>query len=136
MPPEIREISHKDTIELRHRVMWPNHPVDFVKLPEDPDGIHFGLFKSDRLISIVSLFIKGNEAQFRKFATEQDEQSKGYGSQLLFYLMEYASEKKLKRIWCNARKNKTGFYKKFGLEKTDITYTKGGIDFIVLERFF
>ncbi len=136
MPVTIREITHKDTIDLRHRVMWPNHPVDFVKLPEDPDGIHFGLFKSDDLISIVSLFINGDEAQFRKLATEKKEQNNGYGSRLLFYLMEYASERNLKRIWCNARKNKTTFYKKFGLERTNITYTKGGIDFIVLERLF
>lgn len=136
MSIEIREINPEDTLDLRHRVMWPDHPMDFIKLPEDPDGIHFGLFKNDQLISIVSLFIKGNEAQFRKFATEKNEQSKGYGSQLLFFLMEYASKKNIKRIWCNARKNKTDFYKKFGLERTNITYIKGGLDFIVLEHFF
>ena len=136
MPVEIREIAPEDTIDLRHRVMWPNHPFDFVKLPEDPHGIHFGLYNSDHLISVVSLFINGDDAQFRKFATEKTEQNKGYGSQLLIYVMKYALEKNLKRIWCNARKNKTDFYKKFGFHETDITYIKGGIEFVVLERLF
>lgn len=136
MKPSIRKIAPADTYDLRHRVMWPDHPKDFVRLPEDEKGEHFGLFASDKLASIVSLFITGNEAQFRKFATEISEQGKGYGSQLLSYLLKYVSSKGLERIWCNARVDKTEFYKRFGFIETESTYVKGGIDFIILEKLF
>ncbi len=66
---EIKRISPEETYDLRHRVMWPDHPWDFIKLQEDNNGKHFGLFVSNKLTSVISLFISNEEAQFRKFAT-------------------------------------------------------------------
>lgn len=136
MGEKIQKIQTEETYDLRHRVMWPDHPLDFIKLPEDKDGVHFGLFVDGKLVSIISLFVDGTEAQFRKFATESKKQGKGYGSQLLSYLLEYAASRNLKRIWCNARVDKTEFYQKFGFSETQSTYVKGGIDFIILEKSF
>ena len=130
----IAEIKAEDTWHIRHRVMWPDMPFDFVKIDNDLEGKHFGLFVEDSLISIVSLFINNDEAQFRKFATEVSEQGKGYGTHLLQYIMDEAQSLKLKKIWCNARVDKTDYYEKFGLTKTDKTYVKGGIDFVILEK--
>lgn len=113
--------------------MWPDHPIEFVQLPEDPTGIHFGLYVSHELISVISLFINQSGAQFRKFATKNSEQGKGYGSILLQHLLAYCSTQSIQRIWCNARIDKTDYYKKFGFTETDITYVKGGIDFVVIE---
>jgi hypothetical protein len=48
--------------------MWPNKSIDYVKLPNDQDGQHFGLFIKGELVSIVSAFIFSDEVQFRKFA--------------------------------------------------------------------
>lgn len=132
----IKEISPEETYHLRHTVMWPNHPIEFIKLPEDPNGIHFGLFKNGELISIVSLFINGKSVQFRKLATKVNEQDSGYAAQLLNHIIQYCQDLKLEKLWCNARANKTNYYKKFGFEKTGNTYIKGGIDFIILENFF
>lgn len=130
----IKEITTKETYHLRHTVMWPNHPIDYIKLPEDHNGIHFGLFKNKELITIVSLFIQGRSAQFRKLATKVSEQGNGYGSQILKHLITYCEDLKLNVLWCNARVHKTAFYQKFGLIKTDKTYTKGEIDFVILEK--
>ena len=65
---EIREIQAQETYDLRHQVMWPDKPIEFVRLNNDKEGMHFGLLKDSDIISIVSLFIKDNCAQFRKFA--------------------------------------------------------------------
>ncbi|MEW9674323.1 GNAT family N-acetyltransferase, partial [Ammoniphilus sp. 3BR4] len=46
-----------------------------------------GLFEGEQLISIVSLFVRGAEGQFRKFATLTSHQNKGYGSKLLIYVL-------------------------------------------------
>jgi hypothetical protein len=49
---EIREIKSEETWEIRHKEMWPEKPLDFVKLPQDQDGIHYGLFVKEELVSI------------------------------------------------------------------------------------
>lgn len=132
----IKKITTTQTYHLRHTVMWPNHPIDFIKLPEDEEGVHFGLFENDELVCIVSLFIKNKTAQFRKLATKVSDQGKGYATQILHHIILYCSQLKIEKLWCNSRANKTSFYKKFGLEETNKTYSKGGIDFIVLEKNF
>ncbi|APQ18911.1 GNAT family N-acetyltransferase [Maribacter hydrothermalis] len=134
MNPKIVQITSQETLPIRHEVMWPTKPLDYVKLPKDDEGLHYGLFVNNELISVISLFINDGEAQFRKFATLKKHQGKGYGSTLLNEIMRIASEESLNRIWCNARQNKSDFYTKFGMIITDETYVKGGIDFVVMER--
>ncbi|MFT5885343.1 MAG: putative GNAT family N-acyltransferase [Arcticibacterium sp.] len=136
MSIEIKEIKAHETWDMRHRVMWPERNIDYVKLPKDKEGFHYGLFSKGFMVSIVSLFIENGQAQFRKLATEETEQGRGYGGQLLNHVIKMAQSKKANRIWCNARVNKTGFYEKVGLQKTNETYSKGGIDFLILERWF
>ncbi len=58
MSIKIKEIQAKETYELRHQVMWPNKEKEYVVLENDKEGVHFGLFKDEGLISVVSLFIK------------------------------------------------------------------------------
>ena len=75
----------------------------------------------------------GQEAQFRKLATEVEHQGKGYGSALLKHIFLYAYEKQIKRLWCNARRDKTSFYTKFGMQTIDKTFIKGGVEYIIME---
>jgi len=131
---DIRRIAPEDTWPLRHRVMWPDQPFDFVKVAEDHHGLHYGLFVQNQLVSVVSLFIKGGDAQFRKLATEVAEQGKGYGSHLLRHVLHEASTQGANRIWCNARAEKASYYERFGLTKTTNTYVKEGIEFVVMEH--
>jgi predicted GNAT family N-acyltransferase len=132
----ITEISAEKTWDLRHRVMWPNKPLDYVKLPNDNEGIHYGLWKNKKLVSVVSLFIKNEDIQFRKLATEIPEQGNGYATKLLLHVMLLASNKKISRIWCNARTDKIKFYKKFGMKETNHKFSKENIDYVIVEKFF
>lgn len=116
--------------------MWPNEPFSFVQLPEDPVGEHYGLFIDNVLTTIVSVFIQEKEAQFRKFATLSSKQGKGYGTTLINYMMGQLRAKGVERVWCNSRINKTDFYERFGMTKTTTTYTKRGLDFVILEKTF
>jgi len=134
MSIKITQISTQETWALRSRVMWPNKPLEFVMLKEDAEGIHFGLWNESKLISVVSLFVKNDSAQFRKLATETSEQGKGYGTLLVKHLIAYASHLKIKKMWCNARADKTGFYKKFGMQKTRKAFCKENIEFIIMEK--
>ncbi|MDN5211016.1 GNAT family N-acetyltransferase [Fulvivirgaceae bacterium BMA12] len=134
MKTKITQLSASETWILRHNVMWPTKPLDYVKLPKDLEGTHFGLWKDEILVSVVSLFIEDGSAQFRKLATETDKQGNGYGTALLSYVMQYASDQKVSKIWCNARTDKTSFYKKFGMIETDRRFTKGNQDYVIMEK--
>lgn len=134
MKVTISTIHKEDAWELRHRVMWPDKHFDFIKLRNDDLGIHYGLFKDNILISVVSLFVSKDEAQFRKFATLPEEQCKGYGSALLHFVLEEASNLGIKKIWCNARINKSDYYQKFGLQETGENFKKENKVYVIMER--
>lgn len=132
----IEKIKAEQTWEIRHQVMWPAKPKEYVQLAEDFNGSHFGLFVDERLTSIVSVFEENGDVQFRKFATLNDQQGKGYGSQLLQFLFDRMERRNCQRIWCNARQDKVGYYRRFGLSETDQQFTKGGIAYVIMEKRF
>jgi len=134
MTPIIKEISAADTWPIRHQVMWPHQPFAFIQLPNDEQGLHYGLFLDKKLISVISLFLHKEHGQFRKFATLGNHQGKGYGSQLLHHIIGIAKNKALLKIWCNARIEKAAYYEKFGLSKTAKRFSKKGMDYVVMER--
>jgi GNAT superfamily N-acetyltransferase len=130
---EVKTINASDTWQIRHEVMWPDQPFEFVKLEEDNLGIHFGVFEEDKLVSIVSCFMEEKEMQFRKLATLEDYQGKGIASHLLKYILEFAKEKGVEKVWCNARTNKKSFYEKFGMIDTFKSFVKSGQEFTIME---
>lgn len=130
---KIREIEASQTWQIRHEVMWPDMPFEFVQLEEDALGLHFGVFENEKLVSIISFFITNDEMQFRKLATLQDFQGKGIASILINYILELAKQKNLKKVWCNARSNKKTFYEKFGMIETRKTFSKAGQEFTIME---
>ncbi len=131
----IKKIKAEDTWGIRHKVMWPTKDIDYVKLEDDHKGIHYGVIEDDQIFSVISLFIKGNRAQFRKFATLKDRQGKGYGSKLLGFVIDEAIKLGVSYLWCNAREEKIDFYKKFGMVDTDDRFIKGGRKYIIMEKF-
>jgi len=134
--PEIKQITTSETLPIRHKVMWPNKPTDYVKLPNDDEAKHLGLFVNDEITAVISLFIENNEAQFRKFATLVEFQGLGYGTILLKSTIDIIKKEGIKKIWCNARVEKSKFYEKFDLKCTDKKFEKGGIEYVIMERIF
>jgi GNAT superfamily N-acetyltransferase len=132
----IKEVSVDQILPIRQQVMWPDKSIDFVRVPEDEQGLHFGLFVEENLISVVSVFINGKEAQFRKFATLELFQGKGCGSRLLEFVFDFLEGQKVTRIWCNARISKAGFYQKFSMSETEVIFQKEGMAYVVMERFY
>lgn len=130
----IAEVPYAEVLELRQQVMYPDKDIEFVKLPDDAEGLHIGVYEQGVLISVMSLFMHQREIQFRKLATRIEMQKKGYASALMRWLINYANDIKAERIWCNARVNASDFYKRFGYQDTDACFSKNGYDYIIMER--
>ena len=131
----IEQITPELTWPLRQAVMDPNWSIQEVKLANDFEGIHFGLFDNNVLISVVSTFITEESMQFRKFATLESEQGKGYGSLLFTHIIQFAKDEYCKRMWCNARCNASAFYAKFGFTETKRKFHQDGHDFLIMEIY-
>lgn len=126
-----------DTVwEMRQKVMYPHLSLEEIKLEEDNKGMHWGIREDDRFVSVVSLFQNGHEWQFRKFATLKELQGRGYGTLLLKWLIGFVQQKGATKLWCNARVNALGFYKKQDFEPFGETWNQLGFQFVKMQLLF
>ncbi len=132
----IKEITAAEAWPIRQKVMWPDKPVEFIQIEGDETALHYGLFTDELPVSVISCFIQNEEMQFRKFATLQEHQGKGFGTSLLNFIIQEAKNKGIKKLWCNARTDKKDFYEKFGLTDTNNGFIKSGIAFTIMEVKF
>lgn len=133
---QIEQVFPSLTWRIRHEAMYPDQPFDIVKLKDDFDGIHFGLYADHKLTGVVSLFYAGDVYQFRKLAVLPSAQKLGYGSQLMTYMIDFCKIQKATKLWCNARVQAKEFYFKFGFHETDKVFSKDGNDFVIMEKEF
>lgn len=123
----VQLITPEETYPLRHAVLWPDKPLDFVKVDNDQAGYHYGAFREGQLVAVISLFIDGAEARFRKFATHPDQQRQGVGTLLLNHVVAQARAFGAETLWCDARLDAAEFYRRFGMEAVSDVFYKGPI---------
>lgn len=130
----IRTIIAEQTYPLRHSVLWPAKPLDYVIVENDADGYHFGTFRDDDLIAVISLFVDGEIARFRKFAVRPDCQGRGIGRALLNHVIKEANRLGAATLWCDARLEAADFYRRFGMESVSNVFYKGTIPYAKFSR--
>ncbi|HWR94435.1 MAG TPA: GNAT family N-acetyltransferase [Flavobacterium sp.] len=121
----IREITAIETFSVRHPILRPGKPVESCHF--DGDNLnttkHFGIFKKNELIGVISLFESKNnmfsaqnQFQIRGMAVLEIHQKKGHGEALVYYTEEFLKKNKDNPflIWFNAREKAVGFYQKLG----------------------
>lgn len=134
---KIVKIPLDEVLLIRQIVLWPMKDLEFVKTPDDNKGIHFGIQIKGRFVSCISLFIQENDqAVFRKFATLNDFQGKGYGSELLQYSFLFLKQQGIKKVSCSARLEKQRFYENLGMNAVGNPYLKNGLNYIKMEINF
>ncbi|GAA0540947.1 1-(5-phosphoribosyl)-5-[(5-phosphoribosylamino)methylideneamino]imidazole-4-carboxamide isomerase [Chitinophaga japonensis] len=130
----IEQITAEDTLPLRRDLLYPGQPLAAVRLERDQDGIHFGVLEAGRLVSVGSLFPDGREAQFRKLATLQEAQGRGYGSMLIKHMQQHCREAGIPLLWCNARQTAEGFYTRLGFKRAGEYFVKSNITYTRMEQ--
>jgi GNAT superfamily N-acetyltransferase len=130
----IEQITPQLTWQLRRDVLYPGSMLWEMEMDEDNHGYHFGAFIDNKLVGVVSLFQNGSEWQFRKLAFNAAFQGKGYGKILLDHITNFVISEGATRLWCNARSSAFGFYLKSGFHQTGETFSKGGIDYEIMEK--
>jgi GNAT superfamily N-acetyltransferase len=129
MSIQISPITAPATYPLRHSVLWPDKPLDYVRIDEDEEGYHYGTYLENELVAVISLFVDGEKARFRKFATHPDHQNKGLGTLLLQHVFAEAKRLGASTIYCDARLTAADFYKRFDMQPTGPVFYKGPIPY-------
>ena len=130
----IEQIRQELTWRLRRDVLYPHEPLHQMEMEEDNDGYHFGAFKDNRLVAVVSVFPKDDDFQFRKFAVLPEVQGQGTGKALLNYITDFAVNEGGTRLWCNARLSAIGFYACYGFRQTGNIFNRNGFDYEIMEK--
>ncbi|KAG6379273.1 hypothetical protein JVT61DRAFT_11728 [Boletus reticuloceps] len=144
----IRQITADLTEELRHLVLWPDKPLDYVRLDEDTHGYHFGAFvpSRDKPAAVISAFFEpipsvgsssdrtassdhGASARFRKFACHPEFQGQGIGTSLLRYAASHCASMGATVLWCDARLSSSQWYEKRGLVPFGDTFFKATVEY-------
>ncbi|MBO0952429.1 GNAT family N-acetyltransferase [Fibrella forsythiae] len=125
----ISPITAADTYPLRHSVLWPEKPLDYVRIDNDETGHHYGTYLDDELVAVISLFVTGTAARFRKFATQPNHQNKGLGTLLLRHVFEEAKRLGAETICCDARLSAAAFYERFNMKPIGDVFYKGAIPY-------
>lgn len=113
---DIRRVDVASVLPVRHAVLWPDMSMDFCRVPEDAAGEHFACHVAAEIVSVASLFIEGETARLRKFATLPAWQGRGIGTAMLEYLFAQTRTRGVRYFWCNARLDATSFYARFGVQ--------------------
>ena len=119
----IKSITAKETYPLRLSVLKTCDAYIYKYQGDlDKDTLHFGAFKKEVLIGVVSLMktannsFKGKQIQLRGMAVATDYQGKSIGKALVSYVKETCKQQELDILWCNAREKAVSFYKKQGFK--------------------
>ena len=134
MSIDIKKVSVEDILPIRHKVLWPDKPFEFVKVEGDEEGIHFGLYENSILVTIISLFAEGKSLRFRKFATLTEYQNRGLGKLMILKVIDYAQENSFERLWCDARTDALNFYERVGFKKFSEPFFKENIEYYKIEK--
>ena len=134
MTVTLKIIYAEQTIDLRHKVLWPDHPRDSVMIAEDHQATHFGAFDQDTLLGVGSFFSDGPSVRLRKLAVDPHAQGRGIASQLIATACAHFSSLGKERLWCDARLSAKDFYVKNGFDVSDTVFVKKNLDYVSAER--
>ncbi|MEZ8782325.1 GNAT family N-acetyltransferase [Vibrio splendidus] len=124
---EIKQLSAIEVLPVRHQVLWPDKPMSFCMVPNDEHATHYGAFIGGQLVCVASIYIQGNEARLRKFATLPEFQGQGIGSNVIDHAISNLKDSNIQYFWCDARTTALGFYQKFGMAVEGPEFEKSGV---------
>ena len=132
---EIIEINAQETIAIRHEVLWPNKAPEFCIVEGDSEALHFSVILNEKMVCVASIYIDGEIARLRKFATLSQFQGQGIGSLMLNHLVKQLKNQGMHSLWFDARESAISFYNRLGFTvtgkrfyKNDLAYYKMHVD--------
>ncbi len=136
-----RRIPVDLTYDLRHKVLWPDSPIERVMVTGDDEALHIGAYEGEALIGVGSFFFDPPFVRLRKLAVLPEKQGRGIGSKLIRFAASQPEVQKADQLWCDARQDAVVFYQRLGFtlegevfEKTGVSYLKARVEIAALSQ--
>lgn len=129
MPYPIHTLAVDQILTFRQAHLWPDKPIDHVKMLGDDAALHLGAFDGENLIGVASFFQESSGMRLRKLAVAPDYRGAGLGSKLVQEGAAMAKEQGFAELWCDARQSACGFYQALGFVLEEHTFTKSGLTY-------
>lgn len=123
---ESKLIQSNLTHKIRLSVLWPHKNISNCFLAEDnlKDTFHVGTFLKNELVSIGTFIYQNNvifdenvkQYRLRAMATEKKHQGISMGRKLIIFAKNELIKRKVKLLWCDARKIAIPFYENLGFK--------------------
>lgn len=120
----IRRVGAAEIRPLRHLVLRPQQRFEETVYAGDDDRstVHFGAFAGDRVVGAASLYREdrpgGGDAgpgwRLRGMATDPSARGQGHARDLLAACVDHVASAGGGELWCNARAEAAGFYRRAG----------------------
>lgn len=130
----IKCISWQQALPVRHQVLWPTKAPDFCKIEGDELAYHYGYFVKNQLVAVASIYLDGNKARLRKFATLSAYQSQGIGTKLISHILKELNSSDVTTFWCDARASAVGFYQRLGFIVEGELFYKEQVSYYKMSR--
>ena len=131
---KIASLTLEEILPIRHRVLWPDKPISFCRVPEDKQGSHYGVRLNGSVVCVASLYTEHGQARLRKFATVEEHQGRGIGSAMLKHLIQESRNLGLSVFWLDAREEAINFYLKFGFVIDSERFYKSGMPYFKMSK--
>ncbi len=121
----VKPIPAAHTHPIRAVVLRPGRPATEAVFPgdEDADTVHFGAYTEGRLAGIASIYREAPPGEsddrawrLRGMATLPEVRGRRLGVALVEACLQRVAIHGGTRLWCNARTEASGFYRKLGFE--------------------
>lgn len=126
----INSITWQQALPVRHKVLWPNEPELFCQVEGEEIAKHCRLLIGEKLVIVASIYLHGDTARLRKFATLVEFQGMGLGTKLISHIIHELQHMAIINFWCDARTTATSFYRKFNMEQQGTTFSKLGVLYV------
>lgn len=125
----IQQVDTQQVLPVRQQVLWPDKPMSFCLVDGDEIASHYGAFVADQLVCVASIYINGNQARLRKFATVEQYQGQGIGTKVIQHVLDSLRNRDVDYFWCDARTTAIGFYHRFGLRSEGDEFHKSNVGY-------
>lgn len=126
---KIQQVDTQQVLPVRQQVLWPDKPMSFCLVDGDEMARHYGAFVADQLVCVASIYINGNDARLRKFATVEQYQGQGIGTKVIQHVLDSLRNRDVDYFWCDARTTAIGFYRRFGLQTEGEEFHKSNVGY-------
>ncbi|MFH0874869.1 MAG: GNAT family N-acetyltransferase [archaeon] len=127
--------EYKKTLEIRNSVFVKEQsiPKELEFDEHEEESMHFIAFEGETVVGCARLRQIDDNIKLERISVLNEFRGKGYGKEIVNFLVKYALKNNPKKIYVNAQHFLFNFYKELGFVPYGTTFFEAGIKHVKME---